>query len=1044
MKQKLLLIILFACTSSMAVFAQSVQVSGRVTTSGNVPLPGANVAVKGSTQGVISDDDGKFSLTVPVKATLVISHVGFSTKLVSLKGQATIRVSLDSSSRELDNVVVIGYQTASRKSVSTSISSVSAKDIDAYTTGNVANALQGKVPGLQVVSGGGLPGAQPRILIHGLSSINYNNNPLIIVDGVESDINSLNFINPSDIASIDVLEDASAAAIYGARGGQGVIVVTTKRGRGNATINVSGSYGVNKLPDLKLAGASEYARIMNQEAQASGGALPFPDLSKVQNTDYWKNTFDDGRTQNYLVSASGGKGGTSLYGSVGYYREDSYNATPKGGNWQKFTARFNADMDVSKVVKFGFNLAPRYETWLNSPNVTYYAYVMDPTTAAFKSTDSVYRAMTAAGSKMNFTAFNPMYSQPNRSAFNGITNPAFYFLTNFNKNDFFGTQYSTYLQITPIKGLVIKSTVEGFVNVGQSNDYTPKYFLASNSYNLNSTLSSSTTLYTRWKITNTANYKFSIGDHSVDLLAGQSTDKYTIKGTSASRSDTTSIPLDVPSSQYIQGASGTITGGGGTYQPGASTSSAPWGNMVSYFGSIRYNYQQKYYLAATMRADASSLVNPLYRWGYFPTVSGAWVLSEESFFKNIKPGVINYLKLRASWGKSGGNLPQGTGAWLTLLGSTTYPTATGGVVTGFVPSTISNPALKWEVQKDYTFGLEGTLLNNKLNFTAEKYVRNPSSLLEQISVDYILGYPQGYYPTQLANVGKMTTNGWDFSIGYKDNITRKLRFDVSLTINHSKSIVDDLGTADPIIGREGNDVISTGRSRLTHGHEPGAWYGFVTEGVFQTDAEAAAYVNKNGTRLQPKATAGDLKYKNINGDTVLDNKDLTDLGSPWPKFTGNLTLSVSYGRFDFRTELYGSFGAKYFQSYLLNMNPTGHLNFKSGMADHFWHGQGSSHKYPILRYPDQNGNFSKMSDFFLATSNFVKCNLMQVGYTFPNWIKGVNNLRLYASVQNLFTITQYPGLNPDLPWYNTPTYNGVDNFQAIPSRLYLVGINLNL
>jgi len=1044
MKQKLLLIILFACTLNIAAIAQSVQVSGRVVTSANVPLPGTNIAVKGSSQGAISDDDGKFSLAVPANATLVISHVGFTTRTVAVKGRATITILLDSASKELDNVVVIGYQTASRKSVSTSISSVSAKDIESYTTGNVGNALQGKVPGLQVVSGGGLPGAQPKILIHGLSSINYNNNPLIIVDGVESDINSLNFINPGDIASIDVLEDASAAAIYGARGGQGVIVVTTKRGRGNATINVAGSIGINKLPNLKLAGAGEYARIMNQEAQASGGTQPFPDLSKLQSTDYWKNSFDDGRTQNYIVSASGGKNGMSLYGSLGYYREDSYNATSQGGNWQKYTARFNADMEISKVVKFGLNLAPRYETWLGSPNVTYYAYAMDPTTAPFKSTDSVYRAMTAAGSKMNMTAFNPIYSRPNRSSFNSITNPAFYYLTNFDKNDFFGTQYSTYLQLTPIKGLVIKSTVEGFVNVGQSNNYSPKYFLAPNAYNLNSTLSSSTTLYTRWKITNTANYKFSIGDHSFDLLVGQSTDKYTVKGTSATRSDTTSIPLDAPGFQSIQGATGTITGGSGTYQPGASSSGAPWGDMVSYFGSFRYNYQQKYYLAATMRADASSLVNPIYRWGYFPTLSGAWVLSEESFFKNVKPGVINYLKLRASWGKSGGNLPQYTGAWLTTLGPTTYPTATGGVVSGFAPNNIANPALKWEVQKDYTFGLEATLLNNKLNFTAEKYVRNPSSLMENINVDPILGYPQGYISAQLANVGKMTTNGWDFSIGYKDNITRKLRFDVNLTVSHSKSIVDDLGTADPIIGREANDVISTGRARLTKGHEPGTWYGFVTEGVFQTDAEAASYVNKNGTRLQPKATAGDLKFKNINGDTLLDNSDLTDLGSPWPKFTGNLTISVSYGRFDFRTEFYGSFGAKYFQSYRLNMNPTGHMNFKSGLADQFWHGQGTSNKFPILRYPDQNGNFSKMSDFFLATSNFVKCNLMQVGYTFPNWIKGVNTMRLYASVQNLFTITKYPGLNPDLPWYNAPGYNGVDNFQAIPSRLFVVGLNLNL
>ncbi|HVS96846.1 MAG TPA: SusC/RagA family TonB-linked outer membrane protein [Puia sp.] len=1041
MKKRLLLLALLSFFLGGTVLSQQGAdlISGVISAPGGTPLPGANIAVKGARHGVITDDQGKFTLSAHTGAVLVISHVGYRTKEIAINGRTFLTETLEISGQEMDNAVVIGYQTASRKSVSTSIASISAKDIAPYTTGNVGNALEGKVPGLQVVSGGGLPGAQPKILIHGLSSINYNNNPLIIVDGVETDFNDLNFINPSDIASIDVLEDASAAAIYGARGGQGVIVVTTKRGKGAPHINVSATYGINRLPELHLANAGEYARVMNQEATASGqSTLPFPDPSKLTSTNYWDNTFDVGRTQNYVISATGGHNGTSLYGSFGYYREDSYDATPNGGNWQKYTARFNADMDISKAVKMGFSLAPRYETWQNSPNNVYAAYSMDPTTLPFKTEDSVLRSLP--NGLMDKTAFNPLYSTPNRSAFNGITNPAFNYLTNFGRNDFFGTQYAAYLQISPVRGLVIKSTIEGFVNVGQSNNYVPKYYLASNSYNVNTQLSASTTLDTRWKITNTANYKITVRDHSIDALVGESTDKYIVKGTSAARQSPTAIPLDDPSFQYISAATGTITGGSGSFQPGA----APWGNMVSYFGSLRYSFRQKYFLAGTMRADASSLVNPLYRWGYFPTVSGAWIISEEPFFNKVSDKAINYLKLRASWGKSGGNLPPSSGAYLTLLGATTYPNASGGYIQGYAPSTIANPEIRWEIQQDYTVGLEARLLNNKVNVTAEKYIRNPSNLLENITVDYVLGYPQGYYPTQLANVGKMTTNGWDLSIGYKDNITRKLRFGADLTVSHSRSIVKDLGTADPILGHEANDVISTYRSRLTKGHEPGAWYGYVTDGVFQSDAEAAAYVNKNGTRLQPTAKAGDLKFRNTNGDTVLDSKDLTDLGSPWPKFTGNLTLTFNYGNFDLRTEFYGSFGAEYFQSYRLNMNPTAHLNFRSGFADQFWHGANTSNKFPVLRYPDQNGNFSKMSDFFLAKANFVKCNLLQIGYTIPHWIKGVESLRIYASAQNLFTVTKYPGLNPDLPWYNNVGYNGVDNYQAIPSRVFLVGLNLNL
>lgn len=1019
------------------VFSQTIAVRGKVT-DGREPLAGVSVKVKNAAGGTSTNAQGNFSINVPADAVLVITYIGFTTKEVPVNGRTNISITLQAQSTELQDVVVLGYQTATKRSVTTSIAHVDAKDINSYVTGNVANALQGKVPGVQIISGGGGQGAQPRILIHGLSSINYNNNPLIIVDGVEVDFNSFNFLNPADIASIDVLEDASAAAIYGARGGQGVIIVTTKRGKGKATINVTASTGWDHLPDVNLASAAEYTRVMNQEARASGQTIPFPDSSSIAGTDYWDQAFDVGRTQNYVVSAQGGKEGLSLYGSLGYYRTDSYNATDKGGNWQKFTGRFNADMDISKMVKMGINLAPRYETSLDAPNTTYGAYSMDPTTEPFKSVDSLYRVMPE--DFMDMTAFNPYYSLPNRSPFNSVTNPAFNYITNFNKHDYFGLQDAVYLQVTPIKNLVLKTSLETSLNITQANDYTPKYFLTSNSYNAEASLSSSTTLNTRWKLVNTAEYKFDIDQHHFDVLAGQSADKYVVKGTSAARKN---IPLEDPSFQYISAAA-TVTDGSGTYQPGASGTSTPWGNMLSYFGSLRYNFKDRYFLSGTMRADASSLVNPDYRWGYFPTLSGAWVVSDEPFFKNLT-NTINYLKVRASWGKSGGNLPTSVGAYLTTIAPTTYPDANGGYVTGYAAGTIANPQIKWEVQQDYTFGLEANLLKNKLDLSVEKYVRNPNSLLENITVDYVLGYPQGYYPTQLANIGEMTTNGWDAAIGYRDRLSQKLRFGVNLTLSHFKSIVDDLGTADPILGHENNDVISTFRSRLTKGHEPGAWYGYIVDGVFQSEAEAAAYTNANGVRLQPSAKAGDLKFRDTNGDGILNNNDLTDLGSPWPELTGNLTLTLNYGNFDFRTDLYGSWGAEYFQNYLLNMNPTGHQNFKSGMADRFWHGPGTSNSFPILRYPDQNGNFSKMSSFFLDKANFLKCNLMQIGYTFPSsLIKGVQGLRISASAQNLFIITKYSGLNPDLPWYNTPGYNGVDNYQVPSLKTFLLGVSFNL
>jgi TonB-linked SusC/RagA family outer membrane protein len=466
--------------------------------------------------------------------------------------------------------------------------------------------------------------------------------------------------------------------------------------------------------------------------------------------------------------------------------------------------------------------------------------------------------------------------------------------------------------------------------------------------------------------------------------------------------------------------------------------------MLSYFGSLRYSFKDRYYLTGTMRADGSSMVNPDYQWGYFPSVSGAWLASDESFFAPLK-NTVDYLKLRASWGKSGGNLPTSVGSYLVTVNTVLGVDAQGNPIVGYAPSNFANPKVMWEVQQDYTFGLDAAFLNNKLNLTIERYVRNPNNLLLPVNVDYSLGYPQGYLATQYANIGKLTTKGWDVNIGYKDVVSPKFRYNVSLNVSQFKTMVNNLSTADPIIGGEANDGITTGRSRITVGHQPGVWWGYVVDGVFQTDAEAAAYVNKDGSRIQPKATAGDLKYRDINSDGVIDLKDLSDLGSPYPKFTAGLTLSLSYAHFDFRTDLYGAFGQKLFNNYRRNMVPTGHYNFLAGFADQYWHGEGTSHTFPILREQDLNNNFNNMSTFFLEKGDFVRSNLMQLGYSFtPKQIKGITNLRIYVSAQNLFTITKYSGLNPDVPWYNSVTYNGVDNYQMPPARTYLVGINLTL
>jgi TonB-linked SusC/RagA family outer membrane protein len=1036
MKKRLLL---YACFlfAIIPCFAQTSAVKGKVTGSNNEPLAGAGVSIKGANSGVVTNNSGEFMLTSPDNAILVISHIGYTTQEIPLNGKTFIEVSLQSQNTQMNEVVVIGYQSVSRKSVTTAVSSLSSKEIKSYVTGNVANAIQGKMAGVQVYSGNGLPGAQPTIIIRGLSTLMKNSTPLVIVDGNEMGYNDLNFLNPSDIESIDVLKDASASAIYGSRAGQGVILVTTKRGKGKPSVNLDASYGWDKVQKVKLADANEYVRIMNTVAANSGAVPYFANPGNVTNTDYWNSTFDVGNRQNYNLSASAGRDGFNIYGSLGYYKQNSYYATANGGDWTKISGRINADLALGKIFKVGLSFAPRFEKWLASDQSNLSrAYMMDPTTGPFKTEDSVFRSIP--NGYMDMTAFNPYYSLPNRSPLNGVVNPDFYLRTNFDKNDAFGAQYSTFVEAKPVKNLIVKTVLEGFGTATSRTTYTPKYYLAPNSNNKEDQEYEDNQQNTRWKITNTANYKINFKQHNIDLLAGQSADNFIVKGTIVTKKG---IPFEQEPYRYVSAAT-TIVNSTGWKQSGAWTDKMPFGKMVSYFGSFRYNFKERYFLSATMRADATSLVNPLYRWGYFPTLSAAWVISDEAFFKDLNK-TVNYLKIRGGWGKAGGNLPA-LGLYYSSVGPTYYPDANGAAIVGYNSSYIANSKITWEEQEDYTVGLDGNLFQNKLNFTLEGYVRTPKNLLLSVPVDWVLGYPQGYMATQEANVGVLKTKGFDVTVGYRDNITKKLRFGVDLTLSHFKTVSGFLGNLDPIRYGVNNDVITTFRSRLTKDHEPGAWYGYKVDGVFQTDAAAATYVNKDNQRLQPLAKAGDLKFKDDNNDGVIDNKDLTDLGSPWPKLTGGITLTLNYSNFDFRAEFYGSYGQKYNNSYRLLMNGSGKYNFKSGLGDQFWHGEGTSNSFPILKATDPNGNFSKMSSFLVEDASFTRCRLIQLGYMLPaHLVKGLNSFRIYASGQNLFTITKYSGLNPELPFQGIGL-NGIDNFQPTQAKTYLIGLSVNL
>ncbi len=1028
------LILLITATFNQEVYAQQseIKVSGIVYDSKKITVPGVTVTVENTQKGTITDGNGRFSLSVPEGAALIFSAITFKTQKLIAKSEP-MQVILIDEQKSLDEVVVIGYQTTTRRSVSSSIASVKADDIKSTVTGNAIESIQGKLPGVQITQGGGGPGSQPKILVGGLTTLTGSSDPLIVVDGNIIGFGGLNSINPSDIASIDVLKDASAAAIYGARAGQGVVLVTTKRGNGKPSITLNSVYGLENLKKPNLAGSEEYTRVINQVASLSGQPAPF-NGSQAIDTDWWDLVFDNGTRSNYNLNITGGSAnGLNYFSSVGYYRNDSYYTSDKGGKWERYSLRLNTDYKISDAIKVGVDLSPRFERRRANTNQINTTLYIAPNVSPFKSEDQVLADLEKNQPSWNYTAFNPEYSQYNRSDFNNITNPLSSISRNFNQSDQFGLQYLGYFQLSPLKNLIVKTSFGGFFENQSSSNYLPKYWLGNQDFASESNVSQTQNSAIRWQWNNTLDYtlKF-LEKHNLNVLLGQSIENYTFRQTFAQRKD---IPSDNEPFQTV-GSGTTIVDGNGSFQPGAG----PFGKLSSFFGRIQYNFKNRYYLSASARADGSSMFADGNKWGYFPTISGHWIASDETFFKGIES--LNLLKIRASYGRSGSNIPGTVGSYLATLSPSYYTDANGNLIVGYSPSNVPDPNISWESTEDVTVGFESAFFNNRLNISAERYWRSPDNLLLNLPIQPSLGFPQGYIPTIYTNIGSLQTKGWDANLSWNDKIGN-FSYGASLNVTHFRSKAEDL-RGEIIRDDIPNDQFAgTFRTRTVEGGNVGAFYGYQVSGIFQTQDEVNNYRGSNGNLLQPQAKPGDFIYANTNNDNILDANDFQELGNPYPNLSGGLTFTAGFKNFDFRTEFYGSFGQDIFDNYLASFRGSNRFNFFEGWGDRYWTGSGTTNEYPRLSTSaDANGNFTKTSSFFIKDASFVRCRVLQLGYTIPSkYVKFLKNIRFFASGQNLFTLTNYEGLNPEVP-FGGIIRNGIDNGQNPIARTYLFGIDL--
>lgn len=1001
-----------ATSFALNMNAQSVKVTGNVVDSNNEPVIGAYIKVKGSNRGAVTDLDGHYTIDADKNATLVISYVGMANQEEKVGNRSQINFVLKDDANDLNEVVVIGYGQVKKGDLTSSISAIKGDKLEKLSTGNVMNALQGQVNGVQI-SGAGDPGASPRVIIRGVTTVN-GSDPLYVVDGMPVGTN-INFLNQNDIESMQVLKDASASAIYGTRASNGVILITTKKGKkGDAKFNVTATVGLQTLKKQNMADSQEYKKVFDARYTNDGNVSPFKGSADTY-TDWWKECINDVAVQqNYDLSFSGGNDKMIYSGSIGYYKQDSQY---KVGQWQKLSARFSTEYNFNKIVKAGVDFTPRYEQWDDtpnlkdgSPNLMSAIMAMDPTTPVMRP-------------ESEWTS-NP-YSNYERSHNNQEYNP----VATVARLDSGGSEYgllaTPYVSLTPIKGLTIKSAFGLNARFRRTDSFNVNFFIDNLEQNQNNNATRKMENWVDWNWTNTVNYMTTINKkHNINLMGGYTMERFQDYWAQAYSEN---IPNNDESLRYPSS---------GTKNP-AATGTDSFTSLVSYLGRVMYNYAEKYYLTASIRVDGSSKFSKDNKWATFPSVSGAYRLTGEEFMKNQK--VFDDIKIRAGWGKVG-NQNIDNSAYLSSIGTTTY--VFGGTPNRIIGSTVSgigNTNLKWETVEDWNVGLDLALLQSRLKITADYFEKTSHDMLMKKDNLLILGYPM-WNGQMWENAGKMKASGWELGINWNDHI-QDFTYGVGLNLSQVKNKAVKLNGDYIWTGGFSGDYIV----RNAEGESLSQFWGYKTAGIFQNETEVKSYTNEHGESLQPNAKPGDLRFVDLNNDGVIDSNDKTHIGNPFPDLMVGLNLNAAYKGFDLVANFYGTIGNDIFNKNIGRYAGTDGQNVYAGTYDKTWRADNTGAEFPRLSVNDSNMNYRRVSDFFVEDGSYFRCKLLQIGYTLPKqWFNNKLNLRLSFSAQNLFTITNYSGADPEAASMGkSVTEAGIDYTGYPNPRTFLFGLNMS-
>ncbi|AMR28581.1 hypothetical protein A0257_16745 [Hymenobacter psoromatis] len=981
---------------------------------------GATVRVKSGTAGTAVDAKGDFQLSVPnPNATLIVSFTGMTTQEIPLQGKSTLNVVLSANAQSLNDVVVIGYGTVRKSDLTGSVASVTGKQLTQVATSDPVQALQGRVAGVTVTSNSGQPGSGTVIRVRGVGTIN-NSDPLYVVDGfLTSDIS---FLLPENIESTEILKDASATAIYGSRGANGVVVITTKHGKaGKPQFNLSSYVGFQQIrKKLDLTNAAQYSTLVTEAYTNEGKPLP-ADLAaqlpnaiatNAQGTNWQDLVSQRGLIESYDLSVAGGTDQNRYLISGAYFQQDGI---VKNSGLKKYIVRLNDDLVLTERVKAGISATFTHSQLLANSQGGNQLFNSSITASPLSS------PYNADGSFAydQITSFTPNLARVIQEQQYNKTNT----------NDLFA---NAYIDAKLLKGLSFRSNFGIRYTNNNPRIYLPQYYLGANDQRSLSSLQDTRTETVGYVWSNFLNYNLDLGDNSsFSATLGQEVQQTTFNGTQITAYD---VPAD-PNLQYITAARSASTTIGQLLPNDYS--------LMSYFARANYTYKDRYLLTGTVRLDETSKFLPAVRRGVFPSVGAAWRISNEEFLKNVS--AISLLKLRASYGGVGNqNAAPSYGFASVAINQQNY-VFNNTLAPGIAVAQLNNPNLKWETAVTSDVGVDLDLLNSKLSFTADYFERRTKNMIALLPVPDYVG--QGPAP---ANVASLRNRGLELALTYRDAIG-KLGYTANINFTSINNRVTSLGGASPIAS--GNVLSQIGNTTLTDaGHEVAYFYGLQAEGVFHSQAEVDSYKNAAGTLIQPNAKPGDVKYQDVNGDGKIDPTDRTYLGSATPSFTYGASLNLTYSNFDFQILFYGVQGAKAVNGAAFNLSKSSNFsgtwsNFYASRLDR-WTPSNPGSNQPRMTSNDLNGNYL-FSSRYVENDSYLRARNVQLGYTLPTSFLSkyqVSGLRVYVSVDNLFTVTKYTGLDPEISasgYYNNPLAYGVDYGNYPQPRTYRLGVNVN-